>query len=127
MYTRLSRQLQDNNDNMMQEDLLNLFKKKLNAPITDPVAEAEKLLMTYFGNGDSEDSLRDWVAQKGFSLNDRRGIEAIDILLSTNDHDQEIIRLILWVANQPLPIGDAAHARKQLKENRDWVMGLIEH
>ena len=126
MYTRHSPPSQDNNDITMQEDLLNLFKNKLNAPITNPVAEAEKLLMTYFGNGDSEESLREWIAQKGFSLSDRRGLQAVDMLLATDEYDQEIIRLIVWVANQPLAVPDALHARQQLEANRDWLASLME-
>ena len=109
----------------MSNDHIEKIRQKMFPIETDPLADAEKFIMTYFGNGDSDEEIAAWAKSKGYSPADQRGIAAIDQLLASPDNDSELIRIVLWVANQPFDVLDGEHARTWLKDKREWLGDIL--
>lgn len=109
----------------MEDDKQAEIKRKMQTQVEKPLVDAEQLIMTYFGNGDAEGEIAAWIARKGYSPADARGIAALDILLASSQYDQELVRLVVWVANHPLDVPDPQHARAWLKAKREWLGDLL--
>jgi hypothetical protein len=109
----------------MDKDKYEEIKRKMNPAVVDALGDAEKFIMTYFGNGDSEEEIAAWAGSKGYSPSDERGLSAIDQLLASPENDKELIRLVVWVANHPLTYPDGEHARAWLKEKREWLGEIL--
>ncbi len=89
-----------------------------NTPINDPMKELRKFIGVYWGSDLDNDTIirlmkSSTQEQKNFIT---KGVQAAKIVLSEDKYNEELVKVILWEANQPLTEPLIDNARNWLRE-----------
>jgi hypothetical protein len=114
---------------MSKEELRTLFEEKQRNRLQDPLGIAQEFLNYFWGSDNTDDENRQHIisfVSSGAAETIQRELDAVELLLSYSENDDDLVRLVIWEANEYLEVEDGPHARAWLRTKSDWVREIFD-